>query len=207
MSDPLPYFVPTKSGPFVLEFLGYGTPEAYDFAAGRVGACVEFANRWHLHRETMDRFLAEFLPICERISGIPRAIDPKATAAHKRSLVNPDKAEPIYETYGRYFAKLERDCAPAALDELRVEALRLSRSFQINLAPVERSRTIEPLYYKRADSWLESLSTENLTLKVEALLPKVPGYRPELNGDDRITRESLARLLQRVDDNELAMQD
>lgn len=208
MTEPLlPFFISTKSGPFVLEFQGFPSIESYDFAAGYVGAALEYAHRWHLHRETMERFNEEFIPLAERISGILRKVDPHATKRHKDSLVNKEKAQQIYETYGRYFARLEREAPPAILDELRVAALTLSRSFTINVTPVERKTSIEPVYYKRADSWLEVLSTENLNEKVLALLPKVPGFRPELNGDDRITRDSLARMLQKVDENELAMQD
>lgn len=208
MTEPLlPYFISTKSGPFVLEFEGYPDESSYDFAAGFVGAMREYAHRWHLHRETMDRFDEEFVPICEKISGVLRKIDKKATAADLANRVKKDNIPPIYETRGRYYARLERECEPAILDELRVQALILSRTFKINITPAERTRSVEPLYFKRADSWLEVLSTENLTGKVEALLPKAPGFRPELNGDDRITRDSLARLMQLVDENELAMQD
>lgn len=208
MSEALPpLFISTKSGPFVLEFQGFPDVASYDFAAGFVGAALEYAHRWHLHRETMDRFNEEFIPIAERVSGIARKVDKRATEAYKASLVNKAKAPIVYETYGRYFARLEREASPSVLDDLRVEALRLSRTFTINVTPAERLRSIEPLYYKRADSWLEVLSTENLSNKVEALLPKAPGFRPELNGDDRIARDSLARLLQLVDENELAMQD
>lgn len=207
MSDPAPYFISTRSGPFVLEFLGFADVASYDFAAGYVGAALEYAHRWHLHRETMDRFDEEFVPIAEKISGVPRKIDKKASKAHLDSLVNKANAKPIYETRGRYYARLERECEPAVLDELRVKALELSRSFSINVTPVERKTSIEPLYYRRADSWLEVLSTENLAEKVSKLVLLVPGFRPELNGADRISRDSLARLMQKVDENELAMQD
>lgn len=203
----LPSFISTESGPFVLEFQGFASVEDYDFAAGYVGAALEYAHRWHLHRETIQRFYAEFIPIAERISGIPRAVDKRATEAHRRSVVNKDKAQPIFESYGKYCDRLKHECTPEVLDDLKVEALRLSRTFTINVTPVERKTTIEPIYYKRADSWLTALGTENLTAKVTALLPRVPGFRPELGTDERITRDSLARLLQKVDENELAIAD
>lgn len=209
MSDlsPAPLFISTKSGPFMLEFQGFADVASYDFAAGYVGAALEYAHRWHLHRETMDRFDEEFIPICERLSGIKRAIDKKATKAYHESLKLKTNPEPVLETRGRYYARLERLAPPAILDELRVQALTLSRSFTINVMPVERKSSIEPLYFKRADSWLEVLSTENLNEKVSKLNLLVPGFRPELGADERITRNSLAWLMQKVDENELAMQD
>lgn len=208
MSDnPSPYFISTRRGPFVFECQGYATEADYDFVAGYVGAMREDAHRWHFHRNTAELVDEELIPICEALSGIKRAVDKKASKAHKDTLVNKENAKPILESATRYYARLERDCDPAILDELRVRALALSRTFFIGVRPVERKKNIEPVYYRRADSWLEVLSTENLNDKVAALLPKVPGFRPELNGDDRIARDSLARLLQKVDENELAMQD
>lgn len=204
---PPPFFVRTESGPLTLEFLGFPDVTSYDLAAGYVGACLEFACRWHLHRETIDRFDAAFAPILEVETGIKRGVDKAATERRMAIATKKDKVTPVPESMPRYIKRVFSKISDDEKKKLQALALACSRSLQIDLKPVERKTVVDAIYYRRADSLLEKYDVETLDEKVKEFSVVVPRFEPALAPDGRISRDSLAMLLYKYDEAVWASQD
>jgi len=79
MSEPTRPLIKVTSGPLNLEFLGHADIASYDREAGYAGAALEFADRWHIHRDTINVFDEEFTPYVEQLTGIKREADARLT--------------------------------------------------------------------------------------------------------------------------------
>lgn len=205
--EPTPIVVRTESGPLDLEFLGFASTSAFDQAAGYVGASLEFACRWHLHRETIDRFAEHFGKIVEEKTKIKRGIDKTATERRQQQATKKTEVTPILESFPRYMKRVFSKLGDSDRAELKALALIESRQFQIDVTPVERKTTIDAVYYRRADSMLDKYDTETLNLKVEEFGQVSPRFKPDFGPDGRISRESLAMLLYKYDEAAWAAQD
>lgn len=201
-----PYYVPTTTGPLAIEFLGHESIESFDTEAGEPGAALFYANLYHIHRDTIEIFAEAFTPFLEKISGIPRGIDEEMTKKAKARAVNPDKVTPILVRFVPYLNKVCAKVSEKELEVIKLEALRISRSIKINVAPAERKSPIEVMYYTRADSILEA-DLDTINGKVSKFLSLVPDFQLVRDSFDKPLRESLARLLQKFDAARWAQED
>jgi len=198
--------IKVTSGPLDLEFIGHSDVASYDAEAGYAGAALEFADRWHIHRDTINVFDEEFTPFVEQLTGITRMADEKLTAKRRSISPNPDKITPIPERFLTYIKRVFAKVSEPVQEQIKAEALIYSRRIAISAAPAERTAPIEPMFYKRADSLLEN-DIETIDEKVAKYLTLVPNYEVARDSHSRPLRDSLARLLQRYDAARYALED
>lgn len=201
-----PLVIKTTSGPLDLEFLGHSDPAAFDLEAGFPNAAMHYANLYHVHRDTIEIFAEKFTPFLEKFSGIPRGIDEKITAKRKAQAVNPSKVSPVPERFVPYLLKV---CAKATKEQMKTiqaEALAVSRSIHIDVAPAERKTMPEVMYYTRADSIL-ACDLDTINEKVSKFLALVPDFLLDRDENEKPTRDSFARLLQKYDAARWAQED
>lgn len=201
-----PRYVRTPHGPLTLEFLGHDSIESYDLDAGFAGAHLDFADRWHVHRETVLRFDEQFTPWVETFSGIPRQVSEKLTAKRRAQSPNPEKITPIKERFLTYITRVCESVDAEKRAAILAEGLRLSRLIAISAAPAEKDSPIEPVFQKRAESiLLQDLDTINS--KVQKFLPLVPNFELVRDNNGKPIQESMARLLQKYDAARYALED
>lgn len=205
-----PYLIPTDSGPFHLEFQGHDSEASYDAEAGYPGAMREFAHRWHIHRDTINRFDEAFSPWLEKASGIPRKIDDELTARRKTYAVNPNKVTPLVERptkyWNRVIATLKGRGETKLIEEIKEAALFLSKTLKVAVAPAATPRPVAPMFFKRADSLL-CLDLDTLNGRISRFQALVPDFELARDQEGKPVRESLARLLQKFSDATLAQDD
>lgn len=206
-SNPHP-FRRVESGSLILEFLGHESAEAYDKDAGEAGACVERADRRDALESTIYEFADQFYPFVKDLTGIARLVDEKKTARKRASSPNPEKISPILESFSNYTNRLctSEQVSPEMWQEIKAEALRISRLIRISSAPATKLCQIPPAYYRRADSLLSN-DLETISKRVTGYLSLVPNFPITGLPDEKPNRDNLARLLQVYEDTRFAMED
>lgn len=205
-SNELPTFLSLQSAVLSLEFLCHDSVESFDQAAGRTGACLEAAHRYHVHRFHLEKFYRELIPKFEKLSGIARRLDESKLARKRASSPNPEKISPIYEKPTTYLIWLW----PQLTDDLRESLGALARAESqkslIDVSPSDRNSTIDPSFYKRADSILDQ-EIEVIKTKLPRWQNLVPDYSLAWEDSGKPNRESLARLLQKYQEAVWANED
>lgn len=206
--SPQPKYIRVDHGEFTLEFEGHSSVEDYDSEAGSPGSALETADRWHIHRETIDRFGEIVMPVLESMTSVPRKIDDKATAKRRSYSTNPDRITPIYESLSKYTSRLYAIYIndKAKRNEIQSVLTRYARLVKVSAAPAIRTAPVEPMYYKRADSLLEA-NSDMREQKISRYLTQVPNYELARDQKNEPVRDSLARLLQKADAAAFANED
>lgn len=205
-----PYYVSAESGPFLLEFPGHPDEASFDAEAGEAGAMRDFAHRWHIHRDTINIFDRQFAPWLEATSGIPRLVDDELTRRRRQYSLNPNKITPLKERFVKYtkrvIATLEGEGKLELVAQIKAEALRVSRTIKINVAPAGLNGAVELMFYKRADSILEA-DLDTINSKVSRFLALVPDYELIRDHNEKPERASLARLLKKFAEAQMTQDD
>lgn len=205
-----PFLVKTESGAFTLEFIGHPDEASYDAEAGYPGAMREAAHRWHIHRDTIIVFDRIFSPWLEKTSGVARKIDDALTARRRAYSLNPNKVAPLYERFVPYtkrvIAILEKEGKTDLIASIKAEALRVSQTVRINVAPAAGLAPIEPMFFARADSLLEQ-EPGTLASRISRFQSLVPDHELIRDHEGKPLRESLARLLKRFTEAQMAQDD
>lgn len=206
MPPDYPPFISTKSGPLFLEFQTYESPEAFDRDAGEPHACFMYGHRWLLHRETLPRFDKAFVEWVENLTGMKRRVDKKRTEKRKSEASNPGKITPLKERWLSYIEWVFVNVDKETQEKIQEEALRVSRSMRISSAPAASSSPVEPLFLKRAASWLEQ-PLDWINEKLSGYLALVPDFPLVRDENDKPVLESLARLMRDYTQKQLALED
>lgn len=201
---PSPNYISTPCGPLILEFLGHDDIASYDKEAGRPGSCLEDALRGNIHRETIPRFDKQFSEWVFSLTGVPRATNEKQTAIEQARGRAYNK--PILESFPRYLNRVFAKVTPEMQRQIQEEALAQSRLFRISAAPATRLSPIEPKFLKRATSLLSQELSE-INDRVSEMLAIVGEYPVTRDSDGKPELESMARLMQHVNNTILSRDD
>lgn len=189
------------------------TTTEIDRAAGYVGAAHEAAIRYFGLHDTLEIWQEKFADAIEDRFKILRKINEEATAKNRAIAANSARVQPIYETVKKYVARCLAILPPEDQLALKLLAQTVADATPVDPSPTQRRGLISNESYAKADSLLTApidIYEEKISLYSEY----VGGYIIDRNGENRPTRDSLARLIQtylkRRDDNvraEIAMQD
>ncbi len=188
----------TNSMGYKLTFEGPDTVEAYDQAAGRVGACLEDAVDNTIYRGTLPEFQDAFGAELEKRFGA-RQVNTDATEAAKKRSKNPDKVKDIMETWSRYHARVTAGMSDEDKKALADVAQQVAAGIKVDPSPSKRTAGPGKPFLAKADSWL-TLSETDLEAKITPALAAVPDFDLERDEAGKPVRESLARLIERYVD-------
>lgn len=193
-----PVYLKYKSCDLDLEFLAHPTIESYDREAGFADAALSDALRWNVPRSTSPEFDRRIVPEIEKLTGMKRRVDKKATEAARSRSKNPDRVSPIMEKLVIYIAWVMASVTPEVQTQIRELALKVSRTIRIDVAPAERQSQVEPFIYRRAETVL-SLDLDTINKKVLKWQNKIPNFELARDPDGKPILQSLARMLQQYD--------
>lgn len=202
----MPKTVTVSTGPFKdLGFPGHADAEEFDREANEVGACVEEADASVAYRSTLPEFHKAFTPTMESLSGIKRGVNEEATRKAKERAKDASKVEDIPESFITWANRVKTSLSEADWAALDSAARELAAQTKIDASPSKRIAGPDKQLLSKADSWLATLSPEQLSQKTDKYLATVEGF--DLQTDEatgKPDRVSLARLIGKYLDHVLA---
>jgi hypothetical protein len=200
----------TRSCGYKIKFTGQDSVEEYDAAAGRTGACLEDAVNNTIYRSTLPEWQNAFGKLLQEKTGIPREIDPKATAQVKERAKNPGETKAVperFRTYNTRVRKLyagadgDKEGDPAKIAELQTWAQEVATSITVDPSPARVSAIAKGDLLKAED--ILDHDTDYIEAKVQKFLVAVPEFELIRDDDNRPEKQSLARLVGRYIDTVL----
>lgn len=192
-----------------LEFQGPASVFEYDRVAAVPDACLEDAVQQVIVHDTLDVWQDKFIPIVERISGIARGFNKKATEMAKTRSKRPERVRPVPEKFALYMRRVFGYASDEQIQAIRGAALDLSRSIHIDPTRRNRGKEYIPLgVWTQVDYFCNNFPPDFIEDKILKWTEGLPtDFFVEREDDGTPKRDSLARLLVRYRTEVLIGQD
>lgn len=184
----------TNSLGYKLTFKGPESVEAYDQAAGRVGACLEDACDNTIYRSTLPEWQEAFATRVEEQTGEKRGVDQVATERAKSRAKDPAKINDVPEKVKAFIQRITATMSEVDKAGLARLAQEVANGITVDPSPSKRAKGPDKALLAKADSLL-TLPADQLQVKIDKYLAKVEGFELETDEADKPERNSLARLI------------
>lgn len=197
MSDIKNYTYKTQG--YALQSPGPATVEAYDAVAGSPGSCLVDAVESEIFRGTIPAFWKKAIPEIEKLTGVTRGIDEKATAKAKERAKEGASVKDVPEKFSSFMTRVEASLgedkeAHAALEELLKQ---IALTVTIDPSPTNRASGPGKDFLDAADTVL-ALPSDKLEEKVAKFINIVGEFDLERDEAGQPTRTSLGHLIKAV---------
>ena len=188
--------ITVSTGPFKkLDFIGHADAAAYDTQAGKVGACVEEADRSDIYRSLLPEFHEKVFPILTKLApGVARGVNAKATEAAKAKAKDAARVEDVLEGFVTFANRVKAGVDEATWKEIETEVAALAAKTEADSSPSSRQKGPDKGSLAKATEIL-GRTTDKIEEAVTKLSDVVPGFALERDAEGVPEKNSLARMI------------